>query len=90
MSPPTGCSLLLLARFLRGYSLLVMKLPFITSLGLRSLREISAGSIYISGNKKLCYHTTVNWTQLFTSGHTSQRQAARDIKKNRSEQECSK
>ncbi|XP_023687634.2 receptor tyrosine-protein kinase erbB-3a isoform X1 [Paramormyrops kingsleyae] len=72
----------------RGYSLLVMKLPFITSLGLRSLREISAGSIYISGNKKLCYHTTVNWTQLFTSGHMSQRQAVRDIKKNRPEQDC--
>ncbi|MFT7801065.1 receptor tyrosine-protein kinase erbB-3-like isoform X2 [Arapaima gigas] len=73
----------------KGFSLLIMKLPFITSLGLRSLREINGGSIYISGNKRLCYHYTVNWTQLFTGTSNSRRQDFRDIKKNRPESECS-
>ncbi|XP_036386465.1 receptor tyrosine-protein kinase erbB-3-like isoform X1 [Megalops cyprinoides] len=72
----------------RGFSLLVMKLPFLTSLGLRSLREISDGSVYISGNRRLCYHHTVNWTQLFTGARTHRRQDARDIKKNRPESDC--
>ncbi|KAG7471886.1 hypothetical protein MATL_G00102810 [Megalops atlanticus] len=70
----------------RGYSLLVMKLPSLTSLGLRSLREISDGSVYISGNRKLCYHHTVNWTQLFTGAR--RRQDTRDIKNNRLRTDC--
>lgn len=44
---------------------MVMHIPALTSLGLRSLREISDGSVYISQNANLCYHHTVNWTQLF-------------------------
>lgn len=44
---------------------MVMHVPALTSLGLRSLREISDGSVYISQNANLCYHHTVNWTQLF-------------------------
>ncbi|XP_035245178.1 receptor tyrosine-protein kinase erbB-3-like [Anguilla anguilla] len=72
----------------RGYSLLVMKLPSLTSLGLRSLKEISDGSVYIGGNKRLCYHHTVNWTQLFTGDRTQRRQDTRDIKKNRPESDC--
>lgn len=44
---------------------MVMRIPTLTSLGLRSLREISDGSVYISQNANLCYHHTVNWTQLF-------------------------
>ncbi|KAJ8260136.1 hypothetical protein GJAV_G00177460 [Gymnothorax javanicus] len=72
----------------RGYSLLVMKLSSLTSLGLRSLKEISDGSVYISGNKKLCYHHTVNWTQLFSSGRTQRRQDTRGIKVNRPQSEC--
>lgn len=44
---------------------MVMRIPTLTSLGLRSLREISDGSVYISQNAKLCYHHTVNWSQLF-------------------------
>ncbi|XP_061074816.1 receptor tyrosine-protein kinase erbB-3-like [Conger conger] len=73
----------------RGYSLMVMTVPSLTSLGLRSLKEISDGSVYISRNKKLCYHHTVNWTQLFTGGRTQQRhQDTRGIKKNRPESEC--
>uniref|UniRef100_A0A8C7RL91 Receptor protein-tyrosine kinase n=1 Tax=Oncorhynchus mykiss TaxID=8022 RepID=A0A8C7RL91_ONCMY len=51
----------------RGYSLLVMRIPSLTSLGLRSLRRINDGGVYITGNKKLCYHHTVNWTRLFSS-----------------------
>ena len=44
---------------------MVMRIPTLTSLGLRSLREISDGSVYISQNANLCYHHTVNWSQLF-------------------------
>lgn len=47
---------------------MVMRIPTLTSLGLRSLREISDGSVYISQNANLCYHHTVDWTQLFR-GH---------------------
>uniref|UniRef100_A0A669BG36 Receptor protein-tyrosine kinase n=1 Tax=Oreochromis niloticus TaxID=8128 RepID=A0A669BG36_ORENI len=47
------------------FSLTVMCVPTLTSLGLRSLKEISDGSMYISLNSNLCYHHTVNWTQLF-------------------------
>uniref|UniRef100_A0A8C4F7C7 Receptor protein-tyrosine kinase n=1 Tax=Dicentrarchus labrax TaxID=13489 RepID=A0A8C4F7C7_DICLA len=47
------------------FSLMVMRIPTLTSLGLRSLREISDGSVYISQNANLCYHHTVKWSQLF-------------------------
>uniref|UniRef100_A0A8C7P3S5 Receptor protein-tyrosine kinase n=1 Tax=Oncorhynchus mykiss TaxID=8022 RepID=A0A8C7P3S5_ONCMY len=57
----------------RGYSLLVMRIPSLTSLGLRSLRRINDGGVYITGNKKLCYHHTVNWTRLFSSSSRPQR-----------------
>lgn len=50
----------------KRFSLMVMHIPSLTSLALSSLREISDGSVYISQNKNLCYHDTVNWTQLFT------------------------
>ncbi|XP_031700657.1 receptor tyrosine-protein kinase erbB-3b isoform X1 [Anarrhichthys ocellatus] len=49
----------------KRFSLMVMHLHTLTSLGLRSLREISDGSVYISQNANLCYHHTVNWPQLF-------------------------
>uniref|UniRef100_A0A3P9INS5 Receptor protein-tyrosine kinase n=1 Tax=Oryzias latipes TaxID=8090 RepID=A0A3P9INS5_ORYLA len=52
----------------KRFSLMVMRIPTLTSLGLRSLREISDGSVYISQNANLCYHHTVDWTQLFR-GH---------------------
>ncbi|KAK5863570.1 hypothetical protein PBY51_000593 [Eleginops maclovinus] len=48
----------------KRFSLMVMHLHTLTSLGLRSLREISDGSVYISQNKNLCFHHTVNWTKL--------------------------
>uniref|UniRef100_A0A3Q3K0W4 Receptor protein-tyrosine kinase n=1 Tax=Monopterus albus TaxID=43700 RepID=A0A3Q3K0W4_MONAL len=49
----------------KRFSLMVMHIPTLTSLGLRCLREISHGSIYIGQNANLCYYHTVNWTQLF-------------------------
>ncbi|XP_051932995.1 receptor tyrosine-protein kinase erbB-3a isoform X1 [Hippocampus zosterae] len=73
----------------RGYSLLVMKIPSLTSLGLRSLQKINDGSVYITGNKKLCYHDTVNWTRILTSSSRPQRrQKYIDIKENRPRNEC--
>lgn len=72
----------------RGYSLLVMKIPTLKSLGLRSLKRIGDGSIYITGNSQLCYHDTVNWTRLMVNRFT-RRQRASDIKDNYPEKECS-
>ncbi|XP_031423059.1 receptor tyrosine-protein kinase erbB-3 isoform X2 [Clupea harengus] len=74
----------------RGYALLVMKIPSLTSLGLRSLRQINDGSVYITGNKQLCFYDTIIWSRLF-SGHRSQirkRQKNLDIKENRPEEQC--
>ncbi|XP_034022553.1 receptor tyrosine-protein kinase erbB-3a isoform X2 [Thalassophryne amazonica] len=73
----------------RGYSLLVMKIPSLMYLGLRSLRRINDGNVYITGNKKLCYHNTVNWTRIFSSSSRPQRRPAQlDIKENRSRNKC--
>lgn len=68
----------------RGFSLLIMKNLNVTSLGLRSLKEISAGRVYISSNQQLCYHHSLNWTRLLR-GPSKDRL---DIKSNRPEQEC--
>ncbi|XP_013988257.1 receptor tyrosine-protein kinase erbB-3 isoform X4 [Salmo salar] len=73
----------------RGYSLLVMRIPSLTSLGLRSLRRINDGGVYITGNKKLCYHHTVNWTRLFSSSSRPQRRQKNiDVKENRLQSQC--
>ncbi len=69
---------------LRRFSLMVMRIPTLTSLGLRSLREISDGSVYISQNANLCYHHTVNWTQLFRGG----RVRVNNLNNNRPLAEC--
>lgn len=63
---------------------MVMRIPTLTSLGLRSLREISDGSVYISQNAHLCYHHTVNWTQLFRGS----RVRANNLNSNRPMAEC--
>ncbi|MEJ1277338.1 erb-b2 receptor tyrosine kinase 2 [Cricetulus griseus] len=68
----------------RGFSLLIMKNLNVTSLGLRSLKEISAGRVYISANQQLCYHHSLNWTRLLR-GPSDDRL---DIKYNRSPREC--
>ncbi|XP_029908155.1 receptor tyrosine-protein kinase erbB-3a isoform X2 [Myripristis murdjan] len=73
----------------RGYSLLVMRIPSLTSLGLRSLRIINEGSVYISENKKLCYHDTINWTRIFNSRSRPQRRQKHiEIKNNRPQGQC--
>ncbi|XP_056885353.1 receptor tyrosine-protein kinase erbB-3a isoform X1 [Takifugu flavidus] len=69
-----------------SYSLLVVKNPSLTSLGLRSLRKINDGAVYITGNKRLCYHDTVNWTRLFNPDLPSQQKI--EIKDNRPRSEC--
>uniref|UniRef100_A0A3Q2P3Q2 Receptor protein-tyrosine kinase n=1 Tax=Fundulus heteroclitus TaxID=8078 RepID=A0A3Q2P3Q2_FUNHE len=66
----------------KGYALLVMRIKSLTSLGLRSLQSINDGDIYITGNEKLCYSNTVNWTRITT------KRAA--IKENRAQKECVK
>ncbi|KAE8626456.1 hypothetical protein XENTR_v10006636 [Xenopus tropicalis] len=68
----------------RGFSLLVMKNSNVTSLGFRSLQEISAGKVYIAENQNLCYCDTVNWTSLFP---TYPRQST-EIKGNRKKNKC--
>ncbi|KAF7667758.1 hypothetical protein LDENG_00051340 [Lucifuga dentata] len=73
----------------RGYALLVMKIPSLTSLGLRSLTKINDGGVYITGNKKLCYHDTVNWSHIFSSSsHPQRRQKHIDVKENRPRNQC--
>ncbi|EDL84834.1 v-erb-b2 erythroblastic leukemia viral oncogene homolog 3 (avian), isoform CRA_a [Rattus norvegicus] len=68
----------------RGFSLLIMKNLNVTSLGFRSLKEISAGRVYISANQQLCYHHSLNWTRLLR-GPSEERL---DIKYNRPLGEC--
>uniref|UniRef100_A0A452IKJ0 receptor protein-tyrosine kinase n=1 Tax=Gopherus agassizii TaxID=38772 RepID=A0A452IKJ0_9SAUR len=66
----------------RGFSLLIMKNLNVTSLGLCSLREISAGKVYITENRQLCYLHTVNW------GALSRRRADLEIKDNKPQGKC--
>ncbi|KAM4880923.1 receptor tyrosine-protein kinase erbB-3 [Sylvia borin] len=66
----------------RGFSLLIMKNENVTSLGLRSLREVSAGRVYITENRRLCFLHTVSWTALRRS------RADLDIRNNRPRSKC--
>ncbi|KAG5833622.1 hypothetical protein ANANG_G00277840 [Anguilla anguilla] len=66
-----------------GISLLILKQQWISSLHLQSLREISAGNIYITNNSQLCYYNTINWTSLFRTN--SQKVL---IRNNRNPKEC--
>uniref|UniRef100_A0AAR2IGI5 Receptor protein-tyrosine kinase n=1 Tax=Pygocentrus nattereri TaxID=42514 RepID=A0AAR2IGI5_PYGNA len=70
------------------FSLLVMKVDSLTSLGLRSLREINDGSVYISNNTNLCYHHTVDWLKIFTTPRRQRRLAYNDIKFNKPWSQC--
>ncbi|KAL0204261.1 hypothetical protein M9458_002279, partial [Cirrhinus mrigala] len=38
---------------------------WISSLKFQSLKEISAGNVYMTNNSQLCFYNTVNWTSLF-------------------------
>lgn len=71
--------------FFSGLSLLILKQQGITSLQFQSLKEISAGNIYITDNSNLCYYHTINWTTLFST--INQRIVIRD---NRKAENCSK
>lgn len=50
-----------------GRSSLALTTLSITSLGLRSLREISDGDVVIMKNKNLCYTSNSHWKKLFKS-----------------------
>ncbi|RMB90365.1 hypothetical protein DUI87_33251 [Hirundo rustica rustica] len=54
----------------------------VTSLGLRSLREVSAGRVYITENRRLCFLHTVSWAAL------SRSRADLDIRNNRPRSKC--
>lgn len=82
--PSVVCLLTLPPCSSRGFSLLIMKNLNVTSLGLRSLKEISAGRVYISANQQLCYHHSLNWTRLLR-GPPEDRL---DIKYNRPRRDC--
>ncbi|XP_041834468.1 receptor tyrosine-protein kinase erbB-4-like isoform X2 [Melanotaenia boesemani] len=66
-----------------GISLLILKQLWISSLQFQSLDEISAGSVYIFNNSRLCFYNTVNWTSLFRT--PSQKVL---IRNNRDPKEC--
>ncbi|XP_054859103.1 receptor tyrosine-protein kinase erbB-3 [Eublepharis macularius] len=66
----------------RGFSLLIMKNTNVTSLRFRSLRKISAGKVYITENRQLCYYHTINWDVL------SRRRSDLDIRKNKDQNRC--
>ncbi|XP_062893182.1 receptor tyrosine-protein kinase erbB-2 [Mobula hypostoma] len=51
-----------------AYALSVQNLT-IQSLGLRSLKEISNGLVFIHHNPNLCYVSTIPWRQLFKKDH---------------------
>ncbi|XP_053706397.1 receptor tyrosine-protein kinase erbB-3b isoform X2 [Synchiropus splendidus] len=68
----------------KRFSLMVMHVPSLTSLGLRSLREISDGSVYISQNPQLCYLHTVDWQVLFRGRRTR----LNNVNSNRRLSEC--
>ncbi|RXN29956.1 receptor tyrosine- kinase erbB-4-like protein [Labeo rohita] len=68
-----------------GISLLILKQRWISSLKFQSLKEISAGNVYMTNNSQLCFYNTVNWTSLFRT--STQRSL---IKNNRDPRECTK
>uniref|UniRef100_A0AAQ4RVT3 Receptor protein-tyrosine kinase n=1 Tax=Gasterosteus aculeatus aculeatus TaxID=481459 RepID=A0AAQ4RVT3_GASAC len=59
---PLQCNYLLYSDIL-----IVVVIPSLTSLGLRSLQKMNDGGVYITGNKKLCYQRTINWTRILTA-----------------------
>ncbi|XP_015264180.1 PREDICTED: receptor tyrosine-protein kinase erbB-3 [Gekko japonicus] len=66
----------------RGFSMLIMKNMNVTSLGFRSLRQISDGKVYITENQQLCYYHTINWNVL------SRRRSDLDIRLNKPPDKC--
>ena len=61
----------------------------LTSLGLRSLRKINDGGVYITRNQKLCYQENVNWTRLSPkSSRPRGRMKNIDVKENGARARC--
>ncbi|XP_068123722.1 receptor tyrosine-protein kinase erbB-3 [Hyperolius riggenbachi] len=75
--------------YTRGVSLLIMKNGNVTSLGFHSLRDISAGKVYITENANLCYYHTVNWPHLFSFSSSSKKQSY-DLRNNKPSDTCVK
>ncbi|KAM6900104.1 melanoma receptor tyrosine-protein kinase-like [Xenentodon cancila] len=53
--------------FQSRYSLVVVNAKQLQWLGLRSLKEVSAGGARLTGNAELCYTNTMQWSHLFRS-----------------------
>ncbi|KAK5877707.1 hypothetical protein CesoFtcFv8_025187 [Champsocephalus esox] len=51
----------------RKYSVAVVKAEHLLWLGLRSLKEVSAGGVLLLNNSQLCFTRTDQWTRLFRS-----------------------
>lgn len=49
------------------FSLVVVRAVNLRWLGLRSLREVSAGQVFVKNNAQLCYTQPDKWTRLFRS-----------------------
>lgn len=57
----------------------------LTSLGLRSLKKISSGSVAILENKKLCYAQTIDWESIKKSS-----EHPKLLQNNKNDLQCSK
>uniref|UniRef100_A0A4W3HB98 Receptor protein-tyrosine kinase n=1 Tax=Callorhinchus milii TaxID=7868 RepID=A0A4W3HB98_CALMI len=71
----------------RGFSLMIMRLSGVRSLGFRSLKEIGAGKVYVAFNQLLCYYHTLKWKSLYRSWDPNFKPV---IKENRPADACSK
>lgn len=49
------------------HSLVVVRTKHLRWLGLRSLKEVSAGKVMLKDNLQLCYTQPFQWTRLFKS-----------------------
>lgn len=70
---------------LSQHSLVVVMATHLRWLGLRSLKEVSAGKVLLKDNPQLCYTQPFQWTHLFRSAD----QAA-TIRNNKAAEECGK
>ncbi|PWA32047.1 hypothetical protein CCH79_00020389 [Gambusia affinis] len=65
--------------FSRGFSFVVVQVGHLQWLGLRSLKEVSAGNVILKNTPELRYASTINWRRLFRSEDQSiQYDARRD------------
>ncbi|MEQ2190618.1 hypothetical protein XENOCAPTIV_002494 [Xenoophorus captivus] len=55
------------------YSFVVANVMHLQWLGLRSLKEVSAGNVILKNNPELCYTHTIKWSQFFRSAAQANR-----------------